>query len=220
MAFDFDGTITTQGHLPLFLTRLRGPGDLASASFGMPPDWAGAAGWRRPGRGQAAICMEVLGGLDRGQAEAAAARRPRVVRASFIRADTEARIKWHLAQGHRIIVVSASFEAYVAQVAAALGIDEVIATRGRSTPKRHPDRRLDGPTSGARPRSRCWRTTSAVVASSPMPTGTVRGDTAMLARAEHPVRVGRRRIPPLAPPPVDGARPDPAPGSGPVGLHL
>ena len=89
--------------------------------------------------------MDVLGGLHQVQAQAAASETAEAVRRRLIRPDAEARIRWHQAQGHRIIVVSASFEAYVAPVAASLGIDEVIATRWEVDPEtRVLTGRLDG----------------------------------------------------------------------------
>jgi phosphatidylglycerophosphatase C len=46
-----------------------------------------------------------------------------------LRSDTTARLRWHRDQGHRILIVSASYEPYVQVVAAALGVEAVLATR-------------------------------------------------------------------------------------------
>jgi phosphatidylglycerophosphatase C len=45
------------------------------------------------------------------------------------RTKVRARLDWHLRQGHRVVVVSASPEYYVGAVAAELGVDGVEATR-------------------------------------------------------------------------------------------
>jgi HAD superfamily phosphoserine phosphatase-like hydrolase len=39
------------------------------------------------------------------------------------------RLEWHRAQGHRIVIVSASLEYYVGPVGDELGVDAVVATR-------------------------------------------------------------------------------------------
>ncbi|MDW3213124.1 MAG: HAD-IB family hydrolase [Ilumatobacteraceae bacterium] len=63
---------------------------------------------------------------------------------TLMRADTVARLQWHLAQDHRVVIVTASYEQYVRVVADVLGGVEVAGTRlevvdGRCTG------RLDGP---------------------------------------------------------------------------
>jgi len=208
VAFDFDGTITSKDTLRLFLTRVRGPVDLASAFLRHAPQ-LGLALRGGPARDRAKklICMDVLGGLGRDRVEAAADETARVVRASLIRSDTEARIRWHQAEGHRVIVVSASFEAYVAPVAASLGIDEVIATRWEVDPGSDT---LTGRLDGLNVRGQAKVTLLEHHLGGPCELayayGNSAGDTAMLSRAEHPVWVGRRPM---------TARPGPPPaGSG------
>ncbi len=135
MAFDFDGTITTKDTFRLFLTQVRGPRELATTFIRHAPQLGLALqGGAARDRAKQLICMDVLGGLDRRVAEEAAAETARQVEGSLIRPDAADRIRWHQAEGHRIIVVSASFGAYVTLVAASLGIDEVIATRWEVDP--------------------------------------------------------------------------------------
>ena len=208
VAFDFDGTITSKDTLRLFLTRVRGPVDLAAAFVRHAPRLGMAVrGGAARDRAKQLICMEVLGGLGRPLVEAAADETARLVRASLIRPDAEARIRWHQAEGHRVIVVSASFEAYVAQVAASLGIDEVIATRWEVDPGSD---RLTGRLAGLNVRGQAKVTLLEEHLGGPCELayayGNSSGDTAMLARAEHPVRVGRRPMTasPGPPPAVPG----------------
>jgi phosphatidylglycerophosphatase C len=197
VAFDFDGTITSKDTLRLFLTRLHSPSNLAWAFLRHAPRLGMALrGGAARDRAKQFICMEVLGGLDRHQAEAAADETARIVRASLIRSDAEARIRWHQAEGHRVIVVSASFEAYVAQVAAALGIDEVIATKWEVDP--YSDTltgRLDGLNVRGQAKVTLLDDYLGGRCELAYAYGNSAGDTAMLARAEHPVRVGRRPLP-------------------------
>jgi phosphatidylglycerophosphatase C len=207
VAFDFDGTITSKDTLRLFLTRVRGPVDLASAFLRHAPRLGLALrGGAARDRAKQLICQEVLGGLDRHQVEAAAAETARVVRASLIRPDAQARIRWHQAEGHRVIVVSASFEAYVVPVAAALGIDEVIATKWEVDPASDTlTGRLDGLNVRGEAKVTLLEDHLGGRCALAYAYGNSAGDTAMLARAEHPVRVGRRPLtaypdpPPVAP---------------------
>jgi phosphatidylglycerophosphatase C len=46
-----------------------------------------------------------------------------------LRADTRARMEWHAAQGHHVVIVSASPEIYVWPAGEQLGVDGVVATR-------------------------------------------------------------------------------------------
>jgi phosphatidylglycerophosphatase C len=208
VAFDFDGTITSKDTFRLFLTRVRGPVDLASAFLRHAPRLGLALrGGAARDRAKQLVCREVLGGLGRRRVEAAADETARVVRASLIRPDAADRIRWHQAEGHRIIVVSASFEAYVAQVAAALGIDEVIATRWEVDPDSDTlTGRLAGMNVRGQAKVKLLEDHLGGRCELAYAYGNSAGDTAMLARAEHPVWVGRRPM---------GAQPGPpqvAPG--------
>src|ERR1019366_583470 len=46
-----------------------------------------------------------------------------------LRAQTVRRLEWHLAQGHHVVIVSASPECYVTPAGAQLGADGIVATR-------------------------------------------------------------------------------------------
>ncbi len=48
---------------------------------------------------------------------------------SGLRDDTVARLGWHLAQQHLVVIVSASYEQYVQVVGEQLGVTAVVATR-------------------------------------------------------------------------------------------
>lgn len=204
VAFDFDGTITKQDTLRFFLVRIRRKAFLGRAFLRRTPELVAALqGGAARDRAKVAICREVLGGLPRQRAEEAAADTARVVLGGLLRPDTTERIRWHQAAGHRIIVVSASFEAYVTLVAASLGIDEVIATRWELEPTGEV---LTGGLDGLNVRGeakvalldahvgrRCHLEYAY---------GNSSGDTAMLARARNPEWVARRSLPPLGGPPT------------------
>jgi phosphatidylglycerophosphatase C len=206
VAFDFDGTITRKDTLRLFLTRIRARRTLASTFLRHAPQMVRALqGGEARDRAKALICLDVLSGLTRQTAEAAAAETALVVQRSLIRTDTRGRIRWHQAQGHRLIVVSASFEGYVQLVAATLGIDEVIATKWEIDP--HTDV-LTGRLDGRNVRGDAKVDLIASHLGGPCRLdyayGNSSGDVAMLAQARNPVWVGRRPMPELPQEPAVG----------------
>jgi phosphatidylglycerophosphatase C len=207
VAFDFDGTITRKDSLPLFLTRIRSRRELLRCFAHRAPQLAQAVrGGSARDHAKELVCLDVLGGLTCEQADSAAAETARVVQQSLIRSDTGTRIRWHQAAGHRIIVVSASFEAYVTLVAASLGIDEVIATKWHVDPASNV---LTGRLDGLNVRGEAKVDLLEAHLKGPCDLdyayGNSGGDTAMLARAKHPVRVGRRQMPELFLEPPAGA---------------
>ncbi len=205
MAFDFDGTITTKDTLRLFLTRIRGPKELATTFARHAPQLGMALrGGAARDRAKELVCMDVLGGLHHERVQAAAADTAEAVRRRLIRPDAAARIRWHQARGHRIIVVSASFEAYVAPVAASLGIDEVIATRWQVDPETGVlTGRLDGLNVRSQAKVSLLEDLLGGRCDLAYAYGNSGGDTAMLARAACPVRVGRRPMRALPDPASD-----------------
>src|SRR5450432_1465869 len=86
VAFDFDGTITSKDTLRLFLTRIRGPKELATTFARHAPQLGMALrGGVARDRAKELICMDVLGGLHRDRAEAAASETAEAVRDHLIR---------------------------------------------------------------------------------------------------------------------------------------
>ena len=55
--------------------------------------------------------------------------RPRRSSPTRLRTTSSPRIRWHVAEGHRVVIVSASYEHYVRVLADHLGLDGVAATR-------------------------------------------------------------------------------------------
>jgi phosphatidylglycerophosphatase C len=198
VAFDFDGTITQKDTLRLFLTRICSRQKIAATFLRHGPQVALALqGGKARDRAKALVCLDLLGGLTREQAEAAAAETARLVLRSWIRTDTGARIRWHRAQGHRIIVVSASFEPYVKLVAADLGIKEVIATKWEVDAHNVLTGRLDGMNVRGQAKVDLIADHLHGPCLLEYAYGNSSGDAAMLAQAKNPVWVGRRQMPGL-----------------------
>jgi phosphatidylglycerophosphatase C len=204
VAFDFDGTLTKRDTLRVFLTQVRSRKELAAIFARRSPQFAlGLRGGARRDEAKKLLCREVLGGLSRSRVEAAASETARLVVASMMRSDAVGRVRWHQAQGHRIVVVSASFEAYVAPVVATLGISEVIATRWQVGP----DDNLSGHLDGLNVRGQAKVKLLADYLDGPYALsyayGNSSGDRELLASARHPVWIGRAHMPHLAHPPAD-----------------
>jgi phosphatidylglycerophosphatase C len=196
-AFDVDGTLTVRDCVVPFLTRISGGrGRLGARLARRPLALLGALARRDRDAVKAVATRAAFAGrrFDRVAEEARAY--AGVIGTSWLRPDTVARLAWHREQGHRIVLVSASYELYVGPLAAALGGDAV-ATRlvvgadGRLTGA------LDGPNCRAAEkvvRLRAWQDAVQATGAELWAYGDSAGDDALLAAADHPVRVGAAPI--------------------------
>jgi phosphatidylglycerophosphatase C len=189
-AFDFDGTLVPGDSLTPFLRLLLGTRVVPAIGASAP---SMLLAYRHAGRdgAKAALLSRVLVGLDAGTVEAdGRAYAPGLVRR--IRPAMLERIRWHRDEGHRLILVSASLAAYLEPFGAAVGFDEVIATRlevgtgGRLT-GRLLGANVRGEEKAVRLRAALGDDDFELWAY-----GDSAGDTEMLAMADHPLRVGRR----------------------------
>lgn len=128
-AFDFDETITRHDSVVPFLRRVAGTpkvvlGLLRHARRVMP------AALRRDRNTIREIATQVaFAGLDEMVVTAHGKDFGKVLIGTALRDDVVGRIRWHLAEGHQVVIVSASYEHYVRVVAEHLGIHGVAATR-------------------------------------------------------------------------------------------
>ncbi|MBM3799198.1 MAG: HAD-IB family hydrolase [Actinobacteria bacterium] len=187
-AFDVDKTLTTRDCVVPFLWRLRGPGLLAGLAP-RSPSLVAAAAARRRDRVKEVVTAAAVRGLpidtvDRlgAEFEAGFVRR-------HLRPDTMARLRWHAAKGHHIVLVSASFRSYLEPLAAHVGAHAVLSTdvevderglctgrlRGANCRGMEKERRLREWLGGDRPTVYAYGDSSA--------------DAEMLAFADHAIRV-------------------------------
>ena len=128
-AFDFDGTLTRDDSVVPFLRLVGGRRRLVLGLARRAPSVALAAVRRDRDRLKALATDAVFRGVPRSESTPSpsntAARSPHAAS----RDDVVARLGWHLQQGHRVVIVSASYEPYVRVVAEALGVADVVATR-------------------------------------------------------------------------------------------
>jgi len=196
VAVDFDGTLTRRDTLRQFLFRVQPPMVLIKAFASHVPSIARSfRGDDERNHAKAVVFSDILGGMPRIDAEAAAIETAQAITEAMLKTDVVARIRWHQKEGHRVIVVSASFINYVAPVVGELGIDEVIATRWEVDPVTD---RLTGRFEGAnvRGQAKVDLLTDHLGGTCALEYayGNSRGDVAMLAEAKNPVWIGRGTI--------------------------
>ena len=201
--FDFDGTLSTRDNFLPFLRIIAGTRDLARAIATAAP--ALAAARRDPSQRDAAKAI-VLRGTVAGRSDAylrdLGARYARLVVAEHLAPDVVARFDDHRAQGHEVVLVSASLHVYLDPIAELLGADAVLATALEVDT----DGRCTGEIAGANVRGiekvrrlDTWLDGREVVIHA---YGDSAGDDELLARAHHGTRVRRNTRRRGEPPPV------------------
>lgn len=194
-AFDFDGTLTRRDTLVPFLTTVAGRTAVMRALAAESVGLARAAA----GRGDRDIAKErvltrVLAGLP--HSEVATAGRAFGVKLArrAITPEARHRIAWHRREGHDVVIVSASLDVYLGEVADALGVTHLLCTsldideRGDCT-GRLLGANCRGPEKAARLQTLFGADDVELWAY-----GNSRGDDEMLALADHAVRARRGRL--------------------------
>lgn len=128
-AFDFDETLTRRDTVVPFLRRLAGDRGLALGLLARGHRVAPAAVRRNRDVLRALATEHVFRGRPIAEVEAHAQAYGDEIFAVGLRPDTAGRLAWHREAGHRVVIVSASYEPYVRVVAAHLGVDAVLATQ-------------------------------------------------------------------------------------------
>jgi phosphatidylglycerophosphatase C len=130
-AFDFDGTLTSGGSVWKFLVCIAGRTKVIRAGLGDLPKIlrAAVAGGKANDTAKEALFLRLLAGRHVDTVSKQAADFGRSHFEARCRPDVCRRLRWHLDQGHRVLVVSASPEIYLASVAVDLGATGLIATR-------------------------------------------------------------------------------------------
>lgn len=193
-AFDFDGTLSRKDSLGPFLTLVCGRTALYRTFVARAPVLAGIA----MGIGDRDAEKErLVGRLLEGRTavavrEAGESYARSLIEGDALRPEMLERVAWHRAEGHEIVIVSASLDVYLDPLAPLLGIDDVVCTRVGVGP----DGRLNGELEGGNVRGpekvhrfRAWL--------GPEPAelwayGDSAGDRELLADVDHPHQVARR----------------------------
>ena len=130
-AFDFDGTLTTDGSVFRFLVAVVGLRRVALATALNLVGLARAAllGGAASDSAKEDLFRRTLEGLRLEDVDPLATSFGLLHYRRRARADVRSRLEWHRSQGHRLVIVSASPELYVRAVGRELEVDEVVATR-------------------------------------------------------------------------------------------
>lgn len=202
-AFDVDNTLTRRDCVVPFLVRAatwRVAPRLVRNS--LPIGWAVIR--RDRDRVKELAVQVVLAGQERSRVEAIGSDFARKVREEWLREDTVARLGWHRRNGHRVVLVSASFSAYLMplgshlECAAVLGCELEFDEHDRCT-----GRLVDGNCRGPEKerRLRRWMEESGLKGARVFAYGDSSGDDHLLAMSDRGERIGRSAIterPPLA----------------------
>jgi phosphatidylglycerophosphatase C len=121
--FDLDGTLTTRDTMFAFAADVAGWGALGLALLWHAPRLGLlAAGLAPAGPTKGALLATCFRRLDRAQLEAGARRFAAERMPGLLRPGAEAALKEHLAQGHTVLLVSASFDLWVLPWAERMGL--------------------------------------------------------------------------------------------------
>lgn len=128
-AFDFDATLTNRDTVVPFLRRFTTIPRFATSLVPHASSLVAVAARRdRDGLRELATRL-VFTDRPVTDVEREAVAHAAAIAGSWLRPDTTARLNWHTEQGHRVVIVSASYEQYVRVVAERLGDVGVAATR-------------------------------------------------------------------------------------------
>jgi phosphatidylglycerophosphatase C len=130
-AFDFDGTLTNGGSVFPFLIAVRGLLPVVAAVVRSSPKLIRAAivGGSSADESKEELFARLLGGIPSAQLDRTAATFAQRHLRKHLRPTVRRRMAWHQAQGHKVLIVSASPECYIYPVGDILGVDGVLATR-------------------------------------------------------------------------------------------
>lgn len=143
-AFDFDETLTTRDTVVPFIRRFASNRQLAVGVLPHTLRLLPIAVRRDRDRLRELATHVVFRDRAAGDVDAEAEAWGATIAERHLRSDTVGRLRWHREQGHRVVIVTASYEQYVRVVAATLGEVEVVGTR-LEVVDRTCTGRLDGP---------------------------------------------------------------------------
>ena len=130
-AFDLDGTLTEGGSVVAWLRAVAGTSETLKALGRSSPSLAYGAikGGEAADRQKEELFSTLLRGksLDEVRMKSEVFARHHV--AKNLRTDVKARMDYHVAAGHHVVIVSASPELYVNEVGTLLGAEGVVATK-------------------------------------------------------------------------------------------
>lgn len=134
-AFDVDGTITTRDCVVPFLRRVAGTTRLAARLTASLHRLAPAALRRDRNEFKAIAARAALAGRSIVDVNGIGREFAGTIDGGWLRSDTLSRLRWHVASGHTVVLVSASFAAYLRPLGERLGVTDVIACELETSPE-------------------------------------------------------------------------------------
>jgi phosphatidylglycerophosphatase C len=122
-AFDFDGTLTRRDTLVPFLARLVGWPRVATALATCAPSLA-----KDRDASKERLLSKLLAGIPVDEITSAGRRYGGELVDRKLRPEMRERVEWHRSQGHDVVIVSASLDVYLAEVARRLGANALCTT--------------------------------------------------------------------------------------------
>lgn len=194
-AFDFDGTMTRRDTLVPFVMRVVGRRRVLQALGAESTRLALAAAGR--GDRDAAkdrVLTRILAGLPYADVEAAGHLFGVRLSQSAVTPEARDRIAWHRREGHEVVIVSASLDVYLDEVARDLGITHVLCTALDRDQAGLCTGRVRGANCRGIEKAERLRMLFGDDDVELWAYGNSAGDDEMLALAQHPVRVQRGRM--------------------------
>jgi phosphatidylglycerophosphatase C len=200
VAFDFDGTLTRSDTVVPFLRLVAREGStmrLVGRSAARAHKAVAAIARRDRDRLRALATEAVFAGVAAADVDRLAAAYGRRIVERRLRPDTVDRLRRHRDQGHRVVIVSASYEPYLTVVADQLGVECVLSTRLETDAGGICTGRLDGDNCRADEKVRrleVWLAEQGLTREQVelWAYGDSEGDRRLLEYADHPVWVGKR----------------------------
>ena len=196
-AFDVDHTLTVKDCVVPFLREVAGWRWYANLLLRIIP--LGVAIARRDRDSvKVVVTAAAVKGRSIGSVDEMASRFATRAFPTWLRQDTVRRLEWHRSQGHRIVLVSASYRSYLEHLARLLGCDAVLSTEievdsaGRCT-GRLKGANCRGPEKATR--LTAWMRSQGFDRARVWAYGDSTGDDQMLSMAHHAVRVTKDPIP-------------------------
>lgn len=197
VAFDFDHTLTVRDSVVPFVVRVAGIPRVVGAVIKTFPTVLSLLQKRDNDGLKEHFALHCLAGLDSEAVAEMGLQHARRIVSSRMRSDTCRRLRWHQERGDVVLVVSASFGAYMHVVGDLLEVDAVLCTELADQ-----DGVLTGQLDGANCRGaekvrriRQWLTEAGLSpAELDIAYGDSSGDDEMLAMAHHSVRISAAEL--------------------------
>lgn len=199
-AFDVDKTLTTRDCVVPFMAEVAGRRRLLAT---VVPSAVTMARWMMSGQRDAVkthMVNQVFNGREVKPIRELGAVFANRVASRWMRSDTTSRLRWHQAQGHIVVLVSASLDAYVEPLGDMLEVDAVLCSRLGETGGIYDGTLVEGNCRGAEKARRLleWRASAGL---DQVPFGWAYGDSTgdveLLELAANAEWVGKRDVKPM-----------------------